>query len=327
MMMKRNKVVSLLLASMLTSFFWPQQIEQIKKKIAGSASAPSSVHSYDINLLAKVGSEESIGILLSIADAEEESIQILTTRKILELYLGSWYFSDEYHEKLTVEKILLKWLGSQSTQLKRTACQLIREGGFTQLKQDVAALIHDPDYDVKLECMRTFFDLHAGLKDKTMIIEKYPNILSSGYHEIKSVALKKLGELNVKESFPTVITMTGSDNPLTRSVALISAARLDPEKAFPYVTAALDDEDYQVRLSALTALGHIQSDKSLTKLISLTSNAGLRTLADILTQCKEQEGDLKLVDLNPKVQRVLQIIGFDKFFSIYPSLEESLADF
>ena len=57
------------------------------------------------------------------------------------------------------------------------------------------------------------------------------------------------------------------------------------------------------------------------------NSAGLRTLADILTQCKENDGDLKLVDLNPKVQRVLQIIGFDKFFSIYLSLEEALADF
>ena len=57
------------------------------------------------------------------------------------------------------------------------------------------------------------------------------------------------------------------------------------------------------------------------------NSAGLRTLADILTQCKEQEGDLKLVDLNPKVQRVLQIIGFDKFFSIYTSLEDALANF
>ena len=279
MKMNRDRLVSLLLASVLTSFFWPQQIEQIKQKISGKTSAAPSIHSYDINLLAKVGSEESINMLLIIADSEEESLQILTIRKILELYLSSWYFSDDYHEKLTVEKILLKWLNAQSTQLKRMACRLAREGGFTQLKQEVAALLHDPDYDVKLECMRTFFDLHAGSEDRTLVIEKYPHILSSGYHEIKSVALKKLGELNVKEAFPTIISMTGSDNPLTRSVALISAAAIDPEKSFPYITAALDDEEYQVRLSAITALGSIQSEKSIEKLISLTSDAGLRTLA------------------------------------------------
>jgi anti-sigma B factor antagonist len=57
------------------------------------------------------------------------------------------------------------------------------------------------------------------------------------------------------------------------------------------------------------------------------NSAGLRTLADILTQNKENDGNLCLVDLNPKVQRVLQIIGFDKFFSIYSTLDEALADF
>ena len=57
------------------------------------------------------------------------------------------------------------------------------------------------------------------------------------------------------------------------------------------------------------------------------NSAGLRTLADILTQAKESGGDLKLVELNPKVLRVLQIIGFDKFFSIYPSVDEALSAF
>jgi len=57
------------------------------------------------------------------------------------------------------------------------------------------------------------------------------------------------------------------------------------------------------------------------------NSAGLRTLADILTQSKDSGGDLKLVELNPKVLRVLQIIGFDKFFSIYPSLDEALSAF
>jgi anti-sigma B factor antagonist len=55
------------------------------------------------------------------------------------------------------------------------------------------------------------------------------------------------------------------------------------------------------------------------------NSAGLRTLADILTQAKENNGFLRLVDLNPKVARVFQIIGFDKFFDIFPTVEEALA--
>jgi len=57
------------------------------------------------------------------------------------------------------------------------------------------------------------------------------------------------------------------------------------------------------------------------------NSAGLRTLAEILTQVQAKDGDLKLVDLNPRVRRVLQIIGFDKFFSIYDSIEEALSAF
>ena len=56
-------------------------------------------------------------------------------------------------------------------------------------------------------------------------------------------------------------------------------------------------------------------------------SAGLRTLADVFTKNREQGGDLKLVALNPKVQRIFRIIGFDKFFSVYDTLEAASADF
>lgn len=57
------------------------------------------------------------------------------------------------------------------------------------------------------------------------------------------------------------------------------------------------------------------------------NSAGLRTLADILTQTKQQGGDLKLVALNPKVRRVLEIVGFDNFFTTYDTIASAVADF
>lgn len=84
--------------------------------------------------------------------------------------------------------------------------------------------------------------------------------------------------------------------------------------------------DLDLALQAATSEGKSKLVLNMSQ-VRYINSAGLRTLADILTQCKENDGDLKLVDLNPKVQRVLQIIGFDKFFSIYLSLEEALADF
>jgi HEAT repeat protein len=68
------------------------------------------------------------------------------------------------------------------------------------------------------------------------------------------------------------VTMTGSDYPTTRAVALIAAASIDPEKAFPYVSSALHDEALQVRLTAVTALGRIQTEESVAKLSSILSN-------------------------------------------------------
>jgi anti-anti-sigma factor len=61
--------------------------------------------------------------------------------------------------------------------------------------------------------------------------------------------------------------------------------------------------------------------------VSYISSAGLRTLADVVTKNREAGGDLKLVALNRKVLRVLRIIGFDRFFSLYDSVDEAVADF
>ena len=61
--------------------------------------------------------------------------------------------------------------------------------------------------------------------------------------------------------------------------------------------------------------------------VKYIGSAGLRTLADVLTRNKDVNGDLKLAALNPKVMRVLRIIGFDKFFAIYDTPQDAVADF
>ncbi len=61
--------------------------------------------------------------------------------------------------------------------------------------------------------------------------------------------------------------------------------------------------------------------------VNYISSAGLRTLADIVTRNREAGGDLKLVAVNRKVLRVLRIIGFDRFFTLYDTVEEAIADF
>jgi anti-sigma B factor antagonist len=59
--------------------------------------------------------------------------------------------------------------------------------------------------------------------------------------------------------------------------------------------------------------------------VQYINSAGLRTLADILTQNRASNGNLLLVALSPKVERVFKIIGFDKFFDAYDSIEAAVA--
>lgn len=61
--------------------------------------------------------------------------------------------------------------------------------------------------------------------------------------------------------------------------------------------------------------------------VQYINSSALRTLADVITQTREKNGDLKLVALPPRVKRVLQIVGFDKFSSIFDDLDDALADF
>jgi anti-sigma B factor antagonist len=84
--------------------------------------------------------------------------------------------------------------------------------------------------------------------------------------------------------------------------------------------------DLDLALQAATSEGKHKMVLDMSQ-VRYINSAGLRTLADILTQNKANDGDLKLINLNPKVQRVFQIIGFDKFFTIYPTIEEALANF
>jgi anti-anti-sigma factor len=61
--------------------------------------------------------------------------------------------------------------------------------------------------------------------------------------------------------------------------------------------------------------------------VTYINSAGLRTLADILTQNRANGGDLRLVALSSKVERVFKIIGFDKFFETYNSVDAAVAGY
>lgn len=84
--------------------------------------------------------------------------------------------------------------------------------------------------------------------------------------------------------------------------------------------------DLDLALQTATSEGKYKLVLEMSE-VRYINSAGLRTLADILTQAQENGGDLKLVDLNPKVRRVFEIIGFDKFFKLYETIDEAEASF
>ncbi len=84
------------------------------------------------------------------------------------------------------------------------------------------------------------------------------------------------------------------------------------------------DMDLALQAAVLEGQHNMVLDMAAARYIC---SAGLRTLADVLTKNKEAGGDLKLAALNSKVLRILRIIGFDKFFSVYETSEAAVADF
>lgn len=84
--------------------------------------------------------------------------------------------------------------------------------------------------------------------------------------------------------------------------------------------------DLDMTLQAAASEGRHQMILNLANVRYLNS-AGLRTLADILTQNRDNGGDLKLVALSPRVKRILEIIGFDNFFESYDDEQAAIAAF
>lgn len=59
--------------------------------------------------------------------------------------------------------------------------------------------------------------------------------------------------------------------------------------------------------------------------LEFTSSLGLSSLIRAHTRCRNNEGQLLLVNPQPKVLRVFKTTRLTELFSIYPSVEEAIA--
>ena len=84
--------------------------------------------------------------------------------------------------------------------------------------------------------------------------------------------------------------------------------------------------DLAEALEAAVDSGHYRLVCDMTN-VAYINSAALRTLADIISRTRANQGDLRLAALPPKVRRVLQIVGFDRYSAIFDTAEEALQDF
>ena len=95
------------------------------------------------------------------------------------------------------------------------------------------------------------------------------------------------------------------------------------------LTGRVDSEGCEVLDNVLSAAINTQHYKLVLDMteVQYVNSAALRTLAEIISTTREHNGDLRLAALQPKVKRVLQIVGFDRYSALYGSVDEALVDF
>jgi len=61
--------------------------------------------------------------------------------------------------------------------------------------------------------------------------------------------------------------------------------------------------------------------------LTYISSAGLGVLMGILREVREKKGDLKIINMSEKIERVFSLLGFSRLMKVYSSEEEALESF
>jgi len=82
----------------------------------------------------------------------------------------------------------------------------------------------------------------------------------------------------------------------------------------------------QEHLNGLIGQGHYHYLLDFSEL-DYISSAGLGVLIGMLREVREKGGDLKIMHMSEKIQRIFNLLGFSKLLKVYPDEETALASF
>ncbi len=100
-------------------------------------------------------------------------------------------------------------------------------------------------------------------------------------------------------------------------VTIVAVSETIDALTAPQLTRTLDLE---------LAEGHCNLVVDLTA-VDFMSSAGLRTLLGGVKESRTRGGDLRIASLNPGIDKVLKMSGFNNIARVFPSSAEALASF
>lgn len=82
------------------------------------------------------------------------------------------------------------------------------------------------------------------------------------------------------------------------------------------------NSDLETVLNNLLAADHSRLIVDLTQ-TSYINSGGLRCLVTAWRKARQQEGDLFMCGLSPRLREVFEMVGFDQVFNIFPTVDEA----
>lgn len=105
--------------------------------------------------------------------------------------------------------------------------------------------------------------------------------------------------------------------------------RDDVEIAKIKIDGYLDSSTFpqlQEYLTSMVAEGQVRLLLDLSDL-DYISSAGLGVLMGMLREVRDKGGDLKIVNMSEKIERVFNLLGFSRILRLYTDEEKALKDF